>query len=556
MTIRSSATPIAVQLSGALGSVLLVTSPLTWWLSGGPTGLVLGKLAAAFVLLTVYGVALRHSLSLPRSRSSALLAVSAGSVVLASVGAILLNVLAARVSGELDVSREAIHTFSEQTQRLLARLSEPVTLYGFFTSAEPPPVDVERMLSRYAEESPHISYELLDPEARPDRAAAFGIKREGPRLVAVAGQRFARAEQADESELTNAVIRATERRKTTVAFLNGHGELDFDDGETAEGARRIRDRIEAEGFATRSLSLLRGSKPKMGARIEGGVASKARDEAEAEAKPEARPEGEANSPQIPAGIDVLVVAGPRAGLPRPELVAIDRFLSRGGRVMLMVEPNTEVGLDAFLERWRIRLHDDFVVDTNPMNRLQGLGAASPRVVAAESQHPILANLAGAAILVTARSLEIVAEGTTGVRVQELLETGESAWGEVDYIDGAAELGPEDHRAPVTVAAVSTRSTTTIASQLAPEGRLVVIGDADFINNRNHTLEANTGFLLDALNYLASADERIVVRPHRRAASSIFLTGRQLAVLRIVTMDLIPGAIVALGIAIVAIRRRR
>lgn len=544
VTIQRVITPIAAQLSGAVGSVLLITSPLTWWLSGGPTAFVLGKLILAGALLAVYGMTHRHSLSSLRSRSNALLAVSVVSMLVVVLGAILLNALAARVSAEVDVSRAAVHTFSEQTQKFFARLSEPVKLYGFFTRSEPPSVDVERILARYARASSHISYELLDPESRPDLAAAFGIKETGSRLVAVAGERFAKADRVDESALTNALIRATERRISTVAFLKGHGELNFDDDTSAEGARRIRDRIEAEGFATRTLSLLRGSRPKPGTRVEG------------EAEPEADVEGEIEPVQVPAGIDVLVVAGSQAVLPGPELAAIDRFLGRGGRVLLMLEPNTTVGLDAFLERWRIRLHDDFVVDTNPMNRLQGLGAASPRVIAAKPRHPIVANLAGGAVLVTARSLEIISEGAPGVRAHALLEAGESAWGEVDYIEGAAELGSDDHRAPVTVAAVSTRSTTTIASRLAPEGRLVVIGDADFINNRNHVLEANTGFLLDALSYLASADERIVVRPHRRAASSILLTGGQLAVLRIVTMDLLPGALVALGIAIVAIRRRR
>ncbi|MEM6732043.1 MAG: hypothetical protein AAF658_10840, partial [Myxococcota bacterium] len=260
--------------------------------------------------------------------------------------------------------------------------------------------------------------------------------------------------------------------------------------------------------------------------------------------------------RVPPDIKVLVVAGPRAQIPGPELLAFEEFLARGGRLLVMLEPNTATGIESLVRTWKIEVRDDFVVDTNPMNRLMGLGAASPQVFATAKPHPITKSMVTSAVFLTARSLATATGGEAGVETVELLRAGESAWGETRYIDGAAALDPDDHAAPVYTAVLATRPTTTLATGIAPEGRLLVVGDSDFINNRNHSLQGNADLFLNMVNFLAEEEDRITIRPRARAASGILLSGQQMAGLRIITMDLIPALLVALGFGIVTVRRRR
>ncbi len=535
---RSVGTSVTLgRLAGALAAVLLLTTPLTWWLSGEAGPFVWGKLLLA-VLAT--GFYLSTNLDLlgravgARSTSWALLSV--GSVVAMGVLLVFVNRFSWQNPREYDVTRDGIHTLSEQSMDVLARLEKDVTLYGFFASTEPDYALVEDALARYGRVSERVTVQMVAPESRPDLVEKFAITQNGPRIVVSSGAREAKARNASEQELTNAIVRVAERIEKTVAFLQGHGELDFEDRQNAEGAAVIRSLVDAEGFDTQLLSLLAAAPVTPGAVL----------------NPDAPPP----PVRVPADVKVLVVAGPRARLPGPELLALEEFLARGGRLLLMIEPNSDTGLEEFVRPWKVLVRDDFVVDSNPMSRLMGLGAASPQVFATAEPHPITDPMVSSGVFVTARSVDVASGGEPGVRARALLRAGESAWGETDYVAGAAGFGPEDTGPPVHVAVLASWETTTVATGLAPEGRLLVLGDSDFVNNRNHTLQGNADLFLNMVSFLAEEEERISIRPRTREASGILLTGQQMAGLRIITMDLLPALLVALGFGIVTVRRRR
>lgn len=523
----------AGRLAGALGAVFLLTTPFTWWLSGELGPFVLGKLllaaaALAFFLSTNSHV-LRQGIAGRGQR-----VIGFASVVVVCAIAVALNVVAWQRPFEFDVTGTRIYTLSDQTLKVLKRLDKDATLYGFFPTTAPNYVQIEETLARFARESDRLRYEMVAPENRPDLVKRFSVTESGPRIVVAAGNREAKARNIDEQELTNALIRATQQIQKTIGFLRGHGELDFDDDASAEGASVIRQLVAAEGFSTRSLSLLEGRAVVPGTAL-----------GESAVLPAVR---------VPPDIKVLVVAGPQAELPGPELLALEEFLGRGGRLMVMLEPTTRTGLGDFIRPWKIAVGDDFVIDSNPMSRAMGLGAASPQIFATDEGHPITDAMVTSAIFATARSVRVLAGGEIGVEARTLLRAGESAWGETAYESGAAGFDGEDTQPPVYVAALATRSTTTVGS--APEGRLLVFGDSDWINNRNQSLRANADVFINSINFLAEEEDRISIRPRTRAASSILLTGRQMSGLRIITLDLIPALLVAFGFGVVTVRRRR
>ena len=76
---------------------------------------------------------------------------------------------------------------------------------------------------------------------------------------------------------------------------------------------------------------------------------------------------------MPAGTDLVVVAGPQVGFVEPELQTLTRFLIGGGRVLLLLDPILgaggleRTGFGPWLEGYGVKLGEDIVVDpTNPL----------------------------------------------------------------------------------------------------------------------------------------------------------------------------------------------
>src|SRR5262249_43937123 len=114
----------------------------------------------------------------------------------------------------------------------------------------------------------------------------------------------------------------------------------------------------------------------------------------------------------------------------------------------------------------------------------------------------------------------------------------------------------DTPGPVTMAAVATRPTNTIDAKATPEARLFLAGDSDWVGNQYRTVQANPDLFLNVLAWLAEEDSKITIRPKTRAASQLLLTGEQMNTLVFASMDVLPVLLIALGSAIVLLRRQR
>ena len=535
------------RICGAVGVVLLVSTPLTWLLTGEFGPLVLGKLASSAFFIVFYLVTNADFFArVGGARSTGLFAVSSVGVaaVLAMVAAA--NFVAFKNPKEFDFTKDKLYTLSEQTTTLLARLKTEVHALAFYPSYDPMYQPVNEALERYHAHGAKFTYEMVDPQSRPDLVEKFQITDRGPRIVLTARGQDARAKEPLEQDLTNAVIQVAEQTSKKVYFLAGHGEPDIADSEKAEGFKAFADAITAEGYGVESLNLQQAAPAAvMGEKI--ALPGKDHDHA-----------APAPALEVPAAVSTLVLCGPRHALLEPEVAALQTYLDRGGRLLVMLEPNVKSGLDSLLKPWKIAPHDDVIVDTNPLNRLLGLGAAAPLVQPANQDHPITKDLTSPVVMVTARSLQTLAGGEAGVTVQELARTGETAWGETHVTaDGSAARDEQDNLPPLSVALAAVRSVDDgVANKLSGEGRLVVLGDSDFASNRYLGMQGNQDFALNTVNWLTEQEDKITIRPKTRAGTQLFLSGEQLGKLKFFSMDMMPVFLVAAGLGIVLIRRQR
>jgi ABC-type uncharacterized transport system involved in gliding motility auxiliary subunit len=415
-----------------------------------------------------------------------------------------------------DLTKNRIFTLSDDTQRTLAGLQEDVEAVAFYGQAEPAYGEAQDLLRRYADRSPRFKYRLVDPWRSPAEVKRFAITDGGPRIVLRRGEAEARAREASEQALTGALVQVTRSGKRKLYFTEGHGEPAPRDAAQSGYAAAVK-ALEAEGYEVGTLSLL-------------------------------------EKPEVPADASAVLVAAPRKAFLDPELKALRAFAARGGRLGLFLEPEANAGLDALLADFGVEADEDMVVDPNPVARLFGGSPVTP-IVRPAAAHPITKDLAQTGVLLsTARSLVALRGGPATPAPIAL--TTETAWGETDvkslYTTGA-KRGEGEKGGPLPVAMAAER---TFPGEKPAAARAVVVGDGDFFANGYRDLLGNLDFFMNAVNWLAEQEDRIVVRPRSREASRLFLTEAQVTALKIVTIDLVPVALLGLGLAVWLVRRSR
>ena len=556
--VKGNGAGMAGILAGALGVALLLGTPLAFLLAGGVGPLVIGNVVLGALLTAVY---VSTNLDVFRrfagSRSTGLLAMTVVSVVIV-VGLVgVANYLAFKNPKELDLTGDKLYTLSDQTKGVLSRLDKDVHVYAFYTSTDRELGTVQEILRRYAAVSPKLTFEMVDPQARPELVKKYTITERGPRLVITAGSEDARAKDPSEEELTNGIVKVAQTTSKVIYFLTGHGENDIDDGQNAEGTKAAADGLRAEGYTVEKLSLIKGSEVQKGAKITLTPAAK-------DAKPEKAPgaalphgQGE-NELAIPQNAAAVVVGGARSALLGPEVAALETYVQKGGRLIALIEPDSDAGLGTLLKQWKIEPETDLVVDTNPLNRLMGFGAAAVLVQPTEAQqgHPAVKALVAPAMLMAARSLKVASGGLPGVEASVLLESGESAWGETNYKSGSAQLDTKDNAGPVSMGVIAVKPVGD-NDKRSDEGRILALGDSEWIDNKYLGVQGNRDLFLNAVNWLAEEQQRIAIHAKKRGTSTLGLEldGSQFAELKFFSLYLGPVLLVALGLGIVLIRRR-
>ncbi len=470
----------------------------------------------------------------------------AGSWLLVALGlgiAVLVNYLSYQHSWEKDVTEGSIHTLSQETLDVLDGLDNPVTLIGFYRQAGAGDAlnlreAIEDLTERYAKHSDQITVELHDPDLEPQLAIERSVFQNGVLFVAC-GAREERIITPDENDLTNTLIKVTRSGQKTIYFLSGHGEHDIQDTEML-GYASMTEKLGQAGFDVQPLELYR--------------------------------EG-----MVPADATLLVVAGPEMALLPTEIPLIRDFVERrGGGLMVLLEPETDSGLEPLLASWGITIGHDLVVDLEG----QAMVGDFTTVFAEYGHHRITEDLAVPAILYHSRSVT-PAEGATTVR--PLLHSSRSAWAETDLESLELSFDEEtDTPGPVTVAVVaevprvegpapkpptppadddSADEPAAEAAEDAHAGHdheghdhaghddplgleaddadasatVIVFGDSDLGANATLGLFGNADLVLNSVSYLAKEEDLITIRARDEADRPLQLTSVQVGLVGIVAL---------------------
>jgi len=456
---------------------------------------------------------------------------SVASVLLVLGTLVLAGLLANWRPMRWDTTFEQAQSLSSVSKALLKEVTQPLTLTVFLAEGAGERQGAKEVLQLYKYHNPQVSYRFVDPEREPLQAQQAGYRFAGNVLLDYQGRRQM-ADQTDENAITNALRKVLKKERQKVYFLAGHGERDLDDPKPG-GFQVAKKALDNEGYEVESLNLLsRGA--------------------------------------VPQDAALVIVAGPKKPLLSTEVQALKAFLSKGGRLLIMLEAFEDGGLQGFLAGYGVDLDNGLILDVNQVSQSLGLSAVMPLV----SQYGPSRITRDFSNLVTiypmARPL-ILRKDHPDVSLLALATTMSTSYEKLgkEWIkaEKAAFDAKTDKKGPFTVAAqVEIKLTPPKGGQepgragapappppAADKTYLVVFGDADFAANSFFNLFGNGDLFLNTTNFLARAMEQITVRG---AGKAQLLTLKSGQIWALFLASLVGAPLVMLVAGIWAYRRRR
>jgi ABC-type uncharacterized transport system involved in gliding motility auxiliary subunit len=435
---------------------------------------------------------------------------------------VAVNYLSFRQNKRWDLTKNKQYTLSDQTMKLLQNLDMPVKFLVFdradnfdrFRSA----------LEQYKYQSPSkVDVQYIDADKRPVEARQYQVQSYGTVVLEYKG-RTERVTSAEEQDLTTGLVKVLNPNKKKVYFLQGHGERDPDNSER-DGYSAVKTALGADNYDVAKLVL-------------------------------------AQEKDVPADASVVVIAGPKNDLFPNEVETLQRFLTKGGHVLVLVDPPDEKApetpaLDAFLKDWDFQADKDIVVDASGMGQLIGTDASVP-VVATYPSHPITDRFNVITAFPLARSITPVLPASKGRAAVPLIQTSARSWAETDMNQlksGRVELNADkgDKAGPVTIGAVTATNATDVPKdaskpdQRPPESRFVTIGDSDFAANYAIKIQGNQDLFLNTINWLAQQENLISIRPKPPSDSRLTITQRQATAVMWMSLLAIPALVFGTGV---------
>jgi ABC-type uncharacterized transport system involved in gliding motility auxiliary subunit len=466
----------------------------------------------------------------------------------------MVNWLVSRHYRRFDWTRTGYYQLADKTKQVLRSLPEPVRVVVFI-----PPSDQREYVEKLLQDTRNLlkefqvaggdklTVEYVDPQRDLARAQQLvqQYKIDSPDVVIFArGDRhkFVRLDDLvdldpgnpylqqpprvrafkGEGQFLSALQSVTEEKSPKIYFLTGHGERDPDDYDRQNGYSELARYIKRDNLVVEKWNLL-------------------------------------EKQAMPADAGAVIIAGPRMRFAPVELVYLDDFLKKHGRLFVMLDPRTTTGLEKFLKDWGVQADDDLVMARG--GKLLGAELLLAEAIGQEyAPHPITAKLEDVnTVFPYTRSIRAAepdgAPAADRPQVTELVKAPEAFWGETNpEAERPAFDEKTDLKGPLSLA---------VAVEMGRAGgvdlgvtRMVVIGTSRMLDN-SHVEVGGAGldFFMNALNWLLQREQLVAVGPKVPQEFSLNMSVRQVRAVYALVIVGLPGAVAMLGL-LVWIRRRK
>ncbi len=455
----------------AFGAAALAGSGERTWFTR--VNLVGGGLVVA--VATVQALLRARGAGAPAFRRPVLRAL--GRVALALLAAVALERAAARSDVQLDWSFENKYEVADALQAALDDLCGQGELHaGLYYDDLDPRIRATRSLLRTLGNASCLGFDERRIDDHPEDEDRFAIGSSNSVVLTLrreGRESWETVERPTQGALYEALFRLRQLQSGTVYVARGAGEGDFSaSGDT--GFSGLTAALQTEGYEVREFV-------------------------------------SAATAEIPSDADVVLWVRPERGLAEGAGAALRRYLAGGGRLVAMVEPGSDTGLEAVLAEWGLEPLPGAVVDP-ASGELEGLAKGlAPLSYSYSPSHPVGQGLGP--------NRMTFFKGVRSFRLRKP-QIG-------DKIRGVAFASPRSWIVPEAAAVRSNTAPTpppdvdrdywplVVAGAYpreAGETRIVAFGDADLASNHYLRSLYNLDLVLNAVHWAAERTPHLTIRP--------------------------------------------
>jgi ABC-type uncharacterized transport system involved in gliding motility auxiliary subunit len=411
------------------------------------------------------------------------------------------------------------NTISEDTRKLLAELTEPVTITAWASEDAMLREQIRGLVGSYQRFKPDISLEFINPDTAPERVRTEGVTVDGELVVDYRG-RSEHVQTRSEQKLTNALLRVSRQDERWIVFLTGHGERD-PNGDANADLGAFGKELERNGLKVQKVNL-------------------------------------AENP-IPGNTSLLVIAGPRVNLLPGEVAMVRDYVTAGGNLLWLAEPGKPAGLESLAEQLGIAFLPGVVVDAT--TQAFGINDPSFALVTAYPNHEVTREFKSVTVFPEAAALEIREDPHW--QATPILSTLSRSWTELGELKGEIQFDKNtDERAgPLDIGVALTSTTpsaesTEVSDTPAHEQRIIVTGDGDFLSNTYLGNAGNLDLGLNMVHWLSHDDAFIDIRVKAAPDTTLELGRVTQGVIGLGALIGLPILLMTSGLVIWLRRRRR
>lgn len=439
---------------------------------------------------------------------------------------IAVNILASALPSAMtkyDISSTKLYSITSNTKAVVNNLQDDVTIYWVVQAGQEDAV-LENLLSKYDTLSEHIAVVKKNPDIYPTFIQQYTTEEVlNNSLVVECGERsryigfddiyLAQADVSTvsmdvsfdgEGAITSAIDYVVNAEQPQLYVLEGHGE--------AELSTVFSEQLEKENIELNTFSLL-------------------------------------TAESVPEEADCVLIYAPASDISPEEKEILAAYTNNGGKLMVMAGP-TENGtlenLYSLLEDYGVEASEGIVVDPDREHyAFQAPYILLPDIASSEITDPLLSERYYA-IMPLAQGLTVPENDT----VQTLLTTSEASFSKVaGFALDTYEKETGDVDGPFAVA---------VSVNADNDGQIVWFSSSDFLSDQFNAYSSggNLDLAMNALSSMLGEREAVSIRSKSLNYNYLTIDESTASLLQVFMIGVFPCLFLAVGICLIAYRRRR
>ncbi len=437
------------------------------------------------------------------------------------------NMLVSSLKIEIDLSSQNMYTLTEDTKDLVKNLKDDITVYYMASTGSE--LDLfQKIITKYDTLSDKITVEYKDPVLYPTFAKDYTDKEVSNNSLIVVNNTNGRSkyipyndmivQEVDyqtystnttgvdvEGELTSAILYVTTEDLPVMYVVEGHGE-------TAPGTL-FEETVSKMNMKLETLDLQKSS-------------------------------------SIPEECELLYINAPTLDFSVEQAQLIKDYLNNGGNVIATVNDKTNSlkNYRDIINYYGIEVQDGMIVEGNTSNRVSGnpiliipnLGSSDIVSSARSSNIPV--------VMYQAMGLTQAETKRSTLQLEAIMTTSDDAYSKLN-VNSTVEKENGDVEGPFDLGILATDTYNGVDSNLVVYSTLYTFDETALSYE-------NTSLLSGTVSKLVGEGKTLSIPTKTLGEENIYPTAKEVIIWVIVILFLIPGAILASGIAVTLKRRKK